>query len=142
MTILILHHLKLVIDYFLIDKKMKKISILFLTIFFTLTSCKKPIVEKPKTLLDKEQMENIIYDITLLEAIRSQNFGSQKYYPSTTEFIKKKYKVDSFTFVQNTKYYASDIKEFKKIYERVREKVDEQIVLNDKSKSATPKAIK
>jgi Domain of unknown function (DUF4296) len=69
-----------------------------------------------------------------LEAMRSQNFGIQKSYPTTTQFIKKKYKVDSITLVQNTKYYASDIREFKKIYERVKERIDEQVALNDKTK--------
>jgi len=58
-------------------------------------------------------MIDIIYDLAILEAAKSQTSGAYQY-PKTTQFLKEKYKIDSLTFAQSTQYYASDMKEYKK----------------------------
>jgi hypothetical protein len=102
---------------------MKKIFLIFIT-FFLITSCKDEVIEKPNNLISKDKMENIIYDLAILEAAKGQASGMQNNFPKPTEFIKTKYKVDSLTFAKSTQYYASDIKEYKKMYSNVKERLE------------------
>jgi hypothetical protein len=104
---------------------MKKIVFILFIISFVILSCKNEIVEKPKNLIDKDKMKEIIYDLAILEAAINQGSVTQNY-PKASVFLKEKYKVDSLTFAQNTQYYASDIKEYKKMYEEVKERLDKE----------------
>ena len=101
---------------------MKKIILLFTALIFALTSCKDEIIPKPKNLIPRDKMEDIIYDLAILEAAKTQNSSVQNY-EKPTVFIKNKYKVDSLTFAKSTQYYASDIKEYKKMYDDVKERL-------------------
>lgn len=102
---------------------MKKIIIVLISLVFITISCKKDIVKEPKIIVDRDVMINIIYDLSVLEAMKTQTMGVQNSYPKATEFIKKKYKIDSLTFAQNTQYYAQDIKDYKKMYEEVKDRL-------------------
>lgn len=115
---------------------MNKLPLVFLAIFTLMLSCKDTVVPKPKKLIDENQMEDIIYDLSLLDAIKSQGYSNKQNYPSTTVFLKKKYNIDSVTFANNSKYYAADIKNYKKMYERVKERLNlENINLNGEKPS-------
>jgi vancomycin resistance protein YoaR len=102
---------------------MKKVLVI-LSFLFVLVSCNKAEVPKPKKLIDEEVLENIIYDLTLLEAVKTQvaidklNFSGK-----TNDYIYKKYKVDSLQFVKSNQYYATDIDNYKKIFERVKDRL-------------------
>jgi hypothetical protein len=102
---------------------MKKYILLFIAITLTTVSCKDEVVEKPKNLIERNKMVDIIYDLAILEAAKSQVSGVQTY-PRATKFIKEKYKIDSLTFAQSTQYYASDLKEYKKMYDEVKERLN------------------
>ncbi len=104
---------------------MRKISFILMALFFAVTSCKNETFPKPNNLIPRDKMENIIYDLAILEAARTQNFSVQNY-PRPTEFIKRKYKVDSLTFAKSTQYYASDIKEYKKMYDEVKDRLTKE----------------
>lgn len=101
---------------------MKKIILLFTILLFGATSCKDEIITKPENLISKDKMEDIIYDLAILEAAKTQNSSVQNYL-KPTEFIKNKYKIDSLTFAKSTQYYASDIKEYKKMYDAVKDRL-------------------
>jgi ABC-type phosphate transport system auxiliary subunit len=102
---------------------MKKLILLFIVIILTTVSCKDEVIEKPKNLIERNKMVDIIYDLVILEAAKSQVSGVQSY-PKATKFIKEKYKIDSLTFAQSTQYYASDLKEYKKMYDEVKERLN------------------
>jgi hypothetical protein len=104
---------------------MKKLLFPFLLLFVVIVSCKETVVAKPDKLIDENQMVDILYDLSLLDAMKLQNTASIKY-PTSTEFIKKKYQIDSVTFAKNSQYYASDIANYKKIYEKVKARLSEQ----------------
>ena len=91
------------------------------TIFFG--SCKKEIVEKPSKLIDEDKMVDIIYDLTVMEAIKSEVMLQSKPI-NQREYIYKKYHIDSLQFAQSNHYYASDIANYKKIYEKVSNKIE------------------
>jgi uncharacterized protein YcfL len=101
---------------------MKKL--LFILISVLLLSCNDKPVSKPDNLLGKETMEDIIYELAILQA-------AETYKPQTLsdsnikikQYVYKKYNLDSTIYYQNYKYYASDIKVFKKMYRHVNERI-------------------
>ncbi|MBC8883853.1 DUF4296 domain-containing protein [Flavobacterium piscinae] len=77
-------------------------------------------------------MIDIIYDISILEAINSVNPGKlDEYQIDSRQYIFKKYKIDSIQFAENSAYYASDLKKFKKMYEKVENRIVENKKLAD-----------
>lgn len=101
---------------------MKKVLFVVITLIFI--SCSEKPVPKPDNLLSKETMQDIIYELAILQAAESHkpqilNDNSIK----IKNYIYKKYAIDSTTYFQNYKYYASDIKTFKKIYKDVNERI-------------------
>ena len=98
---------------------------LMLSVF---SGCQKSSFEKPDRLIEKEVMVNIIYDLSIAEAIKSQNPASMgTTYIIPNDYIYKKYKIDSLQFAKSDQYYAKDIKVYKKIYESVSKRLAEEI---------------
>ncbi len=113
---------------------MKKLLLPFLVLFLVMFGCKDAAVSQPDKLIDENQMVDMIYDLSLLDAMKSQNPNQLKY-PTATEFLQKKYQIDSLTFVKNSQYYASDVKNYKKLYEKVKARLAEE---SQKSTGAQP----
>lgn len=135
-------------DYYLTDNaiKMKKI-ISVLVILVTLISCKEEVIEKPNHLIAKESMVNIMYDLSILEAMKYQNPNSLEVYKTDpSQYIYEKYKIDSVQFAQSNKYYASDYKEYKNMFDKVSKRLEQNKaavdylikVENKKKKKAIP----
>jgi hypothetical protein len=116
---------KQVCDYFLTDKKMKAKSLLlfFLVVFI---SCNTNGVKKPSKLIEEEKMIDILYDMSILDALNSSNpvILADNNIVSRT-YIYKKYAIDSLQFIENTTYYAADLKKYKKMYETVENRIIE-----------------
>lgn len=116
---------------------MKKIIIILALGFFVTIGCKNNVIQEPKILIDRTTMVAILYDLSVLEAMRSINSSSTISYPTATAYIKNNYKFDSITFAQNSKYYASDAKEYKKMFDEVKERLSEEAIqLNGGKKQA------
>lgn len=103
---------------------MKK-CFLFFVAFLTLASCQKDAIEKPENLISEEKMVDIIYDLSILQAMRNSNqavLDSNKINPAT--YVYKKYKVDSLQFAESNRYYAAEnIKKYDKMYQSVNERI-------------------
>lgn len=99
-------------------------SVLFF-LLLSLMGCNNT-VEKPKNLIDKDKMVDIMYDLSLLEAIKSQNINGGISNQNANAYLYKKYKIDSIQLVQSNKYYAADVEEYKKMFEEVKSRLDEQ----------------
>lgn len=120
--------------------ELKKI-LLFLVVLSMLFSCKKELVKTPNRLIEKDKMVNIMYDLALLEAIKIQNPSSlDSFKINSNDYIFKKYKIDSLQFAQNNIYYAADYKEYKKMFEKIKSRLDknkisvEKLIKNKKKK--------
>ena len=101
--------------------------IVFLTVLALFVSCKDELVKKPDNLIDKDVMVNIIYDISILDAIRNQNPTSiDSFKINSRDFIFKKYKVDSLRFVKSNMYYSADYEGYKAMFDKVAKRVDRQ----------------
>jgi hypothetical protein len=46
---------------------------------------------------------------------------------NSSTYIYKKYAIDSLTFYQNQRYYAADVKQYKKMYQEVLDRLDEEV---------------
>jgi hypothetical protein len=101
---------------------MKKIFLI--SIAFVFFGCQKTGIEKPNNLIEKEKMIDVLYDISLLEAIKGQNINGGITSKEINKYIFKKYKIDSVQLVKSNKYYASDVAEYKKMYQKVKERLD------------------
>jgi hypothetical protein len=115
---------------------MKKLAALFL-LFAILISCQKPAVSKPDNLIDEEVMVDIMYDVSVLEAMKSQKafvLEANKINPNT--YIYKKYKIDSLQFANSDKFYASEIKKYKEIFDKVNKRMEEKIEASKKQNTS------
>ncbi|MFV5686910.1 DUF4296 domain-containing protein [Flavobacterium sp. GB2R13] len=102
---------------------MKKV-IAFLAIVAVLVSCKDAVLKKPNRLIEKDEMINIMYDLSLLEAIKYQNPTSLDTFKiNPKRYIYKKYKVDSLQFSKSNTYYASNYEEYASIIDQVNDRL-------------------
>jgi len=102
-----------------------KIFLGIFTVVFII-SCSKNPAPKPDNLLDDEVMTNILFDIAILQAADgTMTYRLSENNIKVNSFIYEKYKIDSATYYQNQKYYAADIRKYKKIYQEVITRLDE-----------------
>lgn len=94
---------------------------LLLGVLVLVAGCSNAVAEKPEKLIDEKTMASILYDLSVLEAIKTKNPGMTG---STSEYIYKKYKIDSVQFSQNNRYYASEIGKYKSIYDEVNARLE------------------
>jgi len=106
---------------------------LILVTMLLIFSCNSNTVEKPSNLIEEDEMIAILYDISLLEAVKNQNISGGITVKSANEFIFRKYKIDSIQFVKSNTYYASDIEEYKKMFEKVKNRLNAEIQKNDEA---------
>lgn len=99
--------------------------VVLFVILLSLIGCNTTI-EKPNNLIEKDKMIDILYDISLLEAIKTQNINGGINNKDANAYLYKKYKIDSLQLVQSNKYYASDIEEYKKMFAKVKARLEEQ----------------
>ena len=105
---------------------MKKFLFIVLVLFLSV-SCKKELVKEPAKLIEKEKMIDIIYDLSLLEAIKYQQpLSLDSVESNPARFIFKKYKVDSLQFVQNNMYYAADYDSYKEMFDEINARLDKE----------------
>jgi hypothetical protein len=97
---------------------MKKV--IYLCVVFAIFACSDNPVKKPKNLLDEETMENILFDVAVLQAAKANSPEVlQANNIDSKDFIYKKYKIDSATYHQNNRYYAGDVRKHKHMHKRV-----------------------
>ncbi|KAF2080617.1 DUF4296 domain-containing protein [Flavobacterium sharifuzzamanii] len=82
-------------------------------------------VKQPAKLIEKDKMIDIMYDLSLLEAMRYQKpLSLDSIDNDPKRFIFKKYKVDSLQFAQNNMYYASDYDSYKDMFDQVNKRIE------------------
>ena len=105
---------------------MKKILPFFI-VLFVIIGCKNELIKKPKNLIERDKMVSIMYDLSLLEAMKVENstfLDSLKY--TSNQYIYKKYKIDSVQFAQSNIYYAADYIEYEKMYNQIKTRLDNE----------------
>ena len=118
---------------------MKNFVFVILVVFLSV-SCKKELVKEPAKLIEKEKMINIMYDLSLLEAIKYQQpLSLDSVESNPTKFILKKYKVDSLQFAQSNMYYAADYESYKEMFDEINARLDKEKKSTEKKLMAEEK---
>ncbi|MFJ1328934.1 DUF4296 domain-containing protein [Capnocytophaga canimorsus] len=108
---------------------------LFIVLFLILTlfGCRQNIIPKPENLISERQMEKIMYDLTLLDAIKSTDYTYMEQQKANfTQLIYEKYAIDSLQLAESMVYYAS----IPKVYNRMMNSVEQQLKENKKQFSS------
>jgi hypothetical protein len=108
---------------------MKKALFILAILGLTLISCDKEVIPKPSPLIREKQMINMLVDIHLAEATFNhmrydsiiRNSSSENFYYS----VLQKYEVADSVFEKSFVYYASNPRNFEKMYREVMNKLSE-----------------
>jgi len=112
-------------------KRIKKILLLlYLSSLWMLPGCDEPPVERPENLIGEEKMIDMLVDIHLAEAA----FFSQRTRDSLVEksssadfyySVLQKYEVPDSVFEKSFVFYASQPRDFEKMYRQVMNQINE-----------------
>lgn len=106
---------------------MKKIIVLLSILIMASACSNKNEVPKPEKPIEPAVMENILYDLALLQALKS--YSPEKLEENkinTKTYIYQKYKIDSAQFAENNRYLASNIEEYKALFEKVTARLEKR----------------
>ena len=103
---------------------MKYIGLLVVLFFM---SCDRHEAPKPKVFVEENIMIDIMYDLTIVQAIKST--GEYVLADSSLEvknLLRDKYKIDEKTWIANNKYYASNLKKYNAMIAEVHQRLEKQ----------------
>ncbi len=105
---------------------MKKLSV-FLIIGILVWGCSKEKTSKPSNLIPQDQMEEILYDLSMLQAVRSANYTLyQTENINPEQYIYKKYNIDSLQFAQSHRYYIADIEQYEQMLDKLLKRIEQE----------------
>ena len=91
-----------------------------------------PPVEKPDNLIDREKMEEIVYEIAVVNAARGYNMQLlSKYGVNPETYIFEKFGIDSVQYAKSVTYYSSDIEGYRAMYQSVEKRVNKEFSYYD-----------
>lgn len=113
-------------------------------ILLSLFGCAEEVIEKPEDLISREKMTDIIYDIALLQAIKSTNESMANEFDSQVmQLVYKIHDIDSAQFVSSDLYYASIPLQYEGIYQEVDSRLEkEKERINEERKKKSDSARK
>jgi len=113
----------------------KYILALLLVLSCNNNSIEKP--KKPKDLIKKNKMVDIIYDMSIFTAAKGINkklIEEKGVFPE--DYIFSKHNVDSLQFAKSSEYYAYRLEVYEDIYSKVKLKLDERKLFFDSIENA------
>lgn len=130
-------------------EQMKKISYLFFISIFLMACTSNTIMKKPDDLIPKNQMVDLLTDMLIASGAENiKNIDLERnvnYFPLVFE----KYGIDSTRFKESNYYYTSQIDDYEKILKEVdkrlkamKEKLDQEIKLQDSLKNDSIKNLR
>lgn len=104
---------------------MLKNTLKYLILLLVIYSCQDK-QEPPQNLISEDKMVDIMYEIALIQAIKSYDYNllnQQKIVP--TQYIFQKFGIDSLQFVESNKFYASQLERYEKMHDIVIERLSQ-----------------
>ncbi len=100
----------------------------FLYIFFVffVISCQdiSP-VEKPANLIERAKMEEIIYEIAIVNSARGYDIQKLSQYDVNPEtYVFEKFGIDSVQYAKSVSYYSSDIEGYRDMYLSIQKRIE------------------
>lgn len=97
---------------------MKYFVALICLVLLSCNTVNKP--KRPKNLISKDKMVEIIIDMTLLSSAKGINkYEIEAHGIAPESYIYRKHNIDSLQFVLSNEYYAFDVDEYESIYDKV-----------------------
>lgn len=113
---------------------MKKILGILAVVLFV-QSCNDATVAKPDNLISKDQMIDIYYEVALYDAIKTVNARSLHIRKiDSTDYIYKRFGVDSLQVATSNSYYASNLDEYAEMFKTVEERLEKNFKVADSLK--------
>lgn len=104
-----------------------------------LVNCNSSPVEKPKDLIEKDVMVDILYDLYLANAMNTSDTKYLKELNLTpAKYVYHKYKVDSLQFSRSNRYYATDVDDYEKMYKKLTTRIQTEKAAIDASGTDNP----
>jgi hypothetical protein len=98
---------------------------LYISILLTVLSCNIGAPKKPKNLISKAKMVNILIDSRMLSSATNVNKSiMQRHGIEVKNYVFKKYGIDSLQFALSNEYYAYYIKDYEGIYDKVTDSLE------------------
>jgi len=108
-------------------KYIKTLTILCVLVGFGCNSNRIEKPKKPKNLIKKQDMVNILYDMAILTAskgVNSELLENNGIMPQ--DFVFDKYGIDSLQFVLSNEYYTYDLDTYEAIFNSVKERLTKE----------------
>ena len=95
---------------------------------FLVFSCKEKLIEPPENLIPQAEMTEILYDLALMNGIRSTNATVlDQYEIETMPYLYEKYGIDSLQFIKSDEYYASVPAIYQTMYSTIQSRLENRI---------------
>lgn len=104
---------------------MPKTSLKYFFLLLVIFSCQLK-QESPKNLIPEDKMVDIIYEMALIQAIKSHDYklmNNKGVDPS--RYIYEKFEIDSLQFIESNKFYASQLERYEKMHDIVIKRLDD-----------------
>ena len=131
---------------------MMKNSISILLVLLALSSCVENLMEKPDNLIPRDKMVVILEEMTILNGAREHRANIKVLKENgidPTQHLFEKFNIDSTTFVESDRYYASFPLEYVSMYEEIeaslikkKEILDERKKISDSLKVLEKQALR
>ncbi len=95
---------------------------IYILVVFSLLSCSKE-QKKPKNLIPKQKMVNLLFDMHLASKSRNIKTLSNEKNPNYYPLIYTKYQVDSTQFKESHTYYLKNIELYQEIYTKLEDSI-------------------
>ena len=106
---------------------MKKIGVLLILCFLVLSCNYKEKPKKPDNLISKDKMEQILYDLYIINAAKGVNrkiLEANGLMPET--YVLSKHNIDSAQFANSNNFYAYNADEYKGMVENVKARLEKE----------------
>lgn len=124
-----------------------KNGIVVFIVCFVLACEARTVNPPPQGLLSEETMENMLYDLALLNALQASFLVQEGQAIFDGKYMEKKYQVPDSIWTASKKYYAQDPQRMAKIYKRINTRLNKakdsiEVLKTAKEKAAEEKAAK
>ncbi len=111
---------------------MMKRFIYILFVFFAISCQDIQPVKSPANLIDQAKMEEILYEIAIINAARGYDIQKlSKYGVAPETYVFEKYNIDSLQYAENVSYYSSDIESYKEMYLTIQKRIEGEFTYHD-----------
>lgn len=109
-------------------------QLFYLLLFTVIFSCREEKIKKPKDLIEKDKMIDLILDMKIADKAKSISNKNKKKNLNYMGLIYEKYHIDSTQFKESNDYYTEHLESYQEIYETVQKRLKDSVAKYKKVK--------